>query len=119
VQEVLEYQYVFPVPLAPATLPGIINLRPDFAGAGFTRALTSWPVSRRVLWKIRGWRGATQDVLRTLLIDRVGEILDVHICKLYGQLLLILDLVKLCELPDQKAPAQTLSESNAAQTIST
>jgi chemotaxis signal transduction protein len=63
----------------------------------------------------------TDEGLLTLLIDRVGEILDVdsdnfeppaetlkpgvravtsHICKLDNQLLLILDLAKLSQLPD-------------------
>jgi len=141
VQEVLEYQHVIPVPLAPAALPGIINLRGQILPVLDLRERLQLASSQaRSLEDSRMAVVRTQDGLLTLLIDRVGEILDVdsdtfeppaetlkpgvravtsHICKLDGQLLLILDLVKLCELPDQKAAGQTQSESNAAQTVST
>src|ERR1700730_12771167 len=139
VQEVLAYQHVFPVSLAPSALPGIINLRGQILPVLASRErLQLASIEARSLEDSRMAVVRTQDELLTLLIDRVGEILDVdsdtfeppaetlkhgvravtsHICKLDGQLLLILDLVKLCELPDEKAPARKLSESNAAQTV--
>jgi purine-binding chemotaxis protein CheW len=141
VQEVLEYQRVIPVPLAPAALPGIINLRGQILPVLALRERLQLASSEaRSLEDSRMAVVRTQDGLLTLLIDRVGEILDVdsdtfeppaetlkrgvravtsHICKLDGQLLLILDLVKLCELPETKAAAQTQSETNAAQTVTT
>jgi purine-binding chemotaxis protein CheW len=121
VQEVLGYQPVIRVPLAPAALPGIINLRGQILPVLDLRVRLQLSSSEaRSLEETRMAVVRTQDGLLTLLIDRVGEILDVdsecfeppaetlkrgvrevtsHICKLHGQLLLVLDLAKLCELP--------------------
>lgn len=137
VQEVLGYQPVIPVPLAPAALPGIINLRGQILPVLDLRERLQLSSSEaRSLEETRMAVVRTQDGLLTLLIDRVGEILDVdsecfeppaetlkrgvrevtsHMCKLDGQLLLVLDLAKLCELPEQKTVSEPNEGTNAGQ----
>ena len=130
VQEVLEYLKVVIVPLAPAALPGIINLRGQILPVlDLRERLQLSTTDKRSLEDTRMAVVRTDEGLLTLLIDRVGEILDVesanfeppaetlkpgvravtsHICKLDGQLLLILDLTKLSQLPEHAAiTAQT------------
>jgi purine-binding chemotaxis protein CheW len=128
VQEVLEYLNVIRVPLAPATLPGIINLRGRIIPVlDLRERLLLAPREARSLADTRMAVVRTDEGLFTLLIDRVEEILDVdsdsfeppaetlkpgvravtsHICKLKTQLLLILDLSKLCQFPEQVAAGE-------------
>lgn len=130
VQEVLEYLKVIRVPLAPSALPGIINLRGQILPVlDLRERLQLSATDVRSLADSRMAVVRTNEGLLTLLVDRVGEIIDVdsdlfeppaetlkpgvravtsHICKLENQLLLILDLAKLCHLPESVAPtAQT------------
>lgn len=139
VQEVLEYLKINPVPLAPAALPGIINLRGQILPVLDLRERLELSVTdARSLLDSRMAVVRTQDGLLTLLIDRVGEILDVdsanfeppaetlkpgvravtsHICKLEGHLLLILDLVKLSHLPGLAAAGQSPADPNGARIL--
>jgi len=139
VQEVLEYLKVIRVPLAPPALPGIINLRGQILPVlDLRERLQLSTAESRSLVDTRMAVVRTKEGLLTLLIDRVGEIIDVdselfeppaetlkpgvravtsHICKLENQLLLILDLVKLCQLPEQ-APTPVRVEKDATQTVS-
>ncbi len=140
VQEVLEYLKVIRVPLAPAALPGIVNLRGQILPVLDLRERLQLSTSdARSLADSRMAVVRTGDGLLTLLIDRVGEIIDVdsdlfeppaetlkpgvravtsHICKLDNQLLLILDLAKLCLLPEHVPPAQIAVQSRSSQTMS-
>lgn len=140
VQEVLEYLKVIRVPLAPAALPGIINLRGQILPVlDLRERLQLSTTETRSLADTRMAVVRTSDGLLTLLIDRVGEIIDVdsdlfeppaetlkpgvravtsHICKLENQLLLILDLAKLCRLPEHAPPALHPGESPALQSVS-
>lgn len=127
VQEVLGYQRIIRVPLSTAALPGIINLRGQILPVSHLReGLQLSAGEARSLEEMRMAVVRTQDGLLTLIIDRVGEILDVdtdsfeppaetmkasirkvtsHVCKLDKQLLLILDLNKLCETFQEHLPA--------------
>jgi purine-binding chemotaxis protein CheW len=138
VQEVLERLEIVPVPLAPKSLPGVINLRGQILPVLDLRerlelastADTSIQDSRMVVVRMN-------EGLMTLLIDKVGDILDVeastfeqpgetikssirsvtsHLCKLDGKLLFVVDANKLSELSDSpvdeagglRVPAQAL-----------
>lgn len=141
VQEVLEYLKINPVPLAPAALPGIINLRGQILPVlDLRERLQLSNTDKRSLEDTRMAVVRTSEGLLTLLIDRVGEILDVdsasfeppaetlkpgvravtsHICKLENQLLLILDLVKLCQLPEQPSTRARMDSPAGQALIST
>lgn len=123
VQEVLEFQEITPVPLSPAVLPGIINLRGQI--------LTTIDLKARL--ELAGNDSTSQPmmiVVRTregpmnLIVDKIGSVLEVdanefekptetlkpgvravtsHVCKLEGYLLLVLDTEKIIQLPEVKA----------------
>jgi purine-binding chemotaxis protein CheW len=125
VQEVLELQEITPVPLSPAVLPGIINLRGQI--------LTTIDLKARL--DLAAGSSANQPmmiVVRTregpmnLIVDKIGSVVDVdsekfekptetlkpgvravttHVCKLEGYLLLVLDTEKIIQLPEVKAAA--------------
>jgi len=121
VQEVLEFQDITPIPLSPAVLPGIINLRGQI--------LTTIDLKTRL-----GLSSGESDgkgmmmVIRTsdgpmnLLVDKIGAVLDVdqdlfekptetlkpgvravtsHVCKLESQLLLVLNTEKVIQLSEE------------------
>ena len=126
VQEVLEYQHITPIPLSPAVLPGIINLRGQI--------LTTIDLKTRL--NLSPSESAVQQmmvVVRTsegtmnLLVDKIGGVLDVdpqlfekptetlkpevravttHVCKLEKHLLLVLDTEKVIQLPDEMTCAE-------------
>jgi purine-binding chemotaxis protein CheW len=140
VQEVLEYLKINRVPLGPAALPGIINLRGQILPVlDLRERLQLSSADTRSLDDSRMAVVRTNEGLLTLLIDRVGEILDVdsanfeppaetlkpgvravtsHICKLEGQLLLILDLAKLSQLPELAATTAQLDTSAGQSLVS-
>jgi len=121
VQEVLEFQHITPVPLAAPVLPGIINLRGQI--------LTTFDLKTRL--NLAGSEGAGEPMMMViqtsegpmnLLVDKIGPVLDVdpdlfepptetlkpsvrsvttHVCKLDGQLLLVLDTEKIVQLPEE------------------
>jgi purine-binding chemotaxis protein CheW len=128
VQEVLEFQEITPVPLSPAVLPGIINLRGQI--------LTSIDLKTRM-----GLSASETDeqpmmiVVRTsegpmnLVVDKIGSVLDVdpdlfeeptetlkagvravtsHVCKLESGLVLVLDTEKIIQLADEHGTASEL-----------
>lgn len=137
VQEVLEYQTIVPIPLAPAAMPGVINLRGQILTVLDLRERLQLP--GRDPDTIRDSRMAvlrTQEGPLTILIDRVGEICDAdsewfeppaetiranvrsvvsHLCKLEGQLLLILDIGKL--IPDEARSVQTARPDGAPEVV--
>lgn len=120
VQEVLEYQSVVPVPLAPAALPGVINLRGQILPVMDLRERLQLAASDEE--RSNNSRMAvirTNEGPLTLIIDKVGDIRDVdsdcfeapaetirpnvrsvvsHLCKLEAQLLLILEIDKLSSI---------------------
>lgn len=122
VQEVLEHQQVTPVPLAPPSLPGIINLRGEILTAvDLNQRLqlgsnSASPFPMNVVLR-------TADGLVSLLVDRIGDVLEINsdlceappetllpavrevtsrVCKLEAQLLLVLMTDKLVQLEHPK-----------------
>jgi len=121
VQEVMEFQNITPVPLAPPVLPGIINLRGQI--------LTTFDLKTRLNLSAADSSGQpmmmviqTSEGPMNLVVDKIGPVLDVdpdlfepptetlkpavravttHVCKLEGQLLLVLDTEKVIRLPDE------------------
>jgi purine-binding chemotaxis protein CheW len=118
VQEVLEYQNITPVPLSPAVLPGIINLRGQILTTIDLKTRLDLSASESsgqpMMMVIR-----TSDGPMNLLVDKIGPVLDVdpdlfekptetlkpgvravttHVCKLENQLLLVLDTEKVIQL---------------------
>ena len=127
VQEVMEFHEITPVPLSPAVLPGIINLRGQI--------ITTIDLKKRL--ELSGDESSGQPmmiVVRTsegpmnLLVDRIGNVIDVdperfeeptdtlkpgvrevttHVCKLDDHLLLVLDAEKIIHLQGgQRATAE-------------
>ncbi|HUN63378.1 MAG TPA: chemotaxis protein CheW [Candidatus Sulfotelmatobacter sp.] len=118
VQEVLEFQEITPIPLSPAVLPGIINLRGQI--------ITTIDLKTRLeLTESEAQGQPMMIVLRTgegpmnLIVDKIGSVVDVdpalfekptetlktgvravttHVCKLEGRLLLVLDTEKVIQL---------------------
>ncbi|HTQ96396.1 MAG TPA: chemotaxis protein CheW [Candidatus Acidoferrum sp.] len=125
VQEVLEFQEITHVPLSPPVLPGIINLRGQI--------LTTIDLKARLDLAENEFTGQPMMiVVRTsegpmnLIVDKIGGVLDVdseqfekptetlkpgvraailHVCKLQGYLLLILDTEKIIQLPQESLSA--------------
>lgn len=120
VQEVLEYQEITPVPLSPAVLPGIINLRGQILTTIDLKARLDLSASessqRPMMMVVR-----TSEGPMNLLVDKIGPVLDVdtslfekptetlkpavysvttHVCKLDKQLLLVLNTEKVIHLPE-------------------
>ena len=119
VQEVMEFQTITPIPLAPPVLPGIINLRGQI--------LTTFDLKTRLNLSATELSGQpmmmviqTAEGPMNLLVDKIGPVLDVdpdlfepptetlkpavravttHVCKLDGQLLLVLDTEQIIRLP--------------------
>lgn len=136
VQEVLEYQEITPVPLSPAVLPGIINLRGQI--------LTTIDLKTRL--ELSGNKSSAQPmmvVVRTsegpmnLVVDQIGNVMDVdselfekptetlkagvravttHVCKLKGRLLLVLDTEKIIQLPVADRTKDNLAIAQPEQT---
>ena len=124
VQEVLECLEVVQVPLAPAALPGIINLRGQIIPVlDLGRRLDLLPTENQTREQSRMMVIRTEECPLSMLIDRVGEILDVdsgcfeepaetlkstiravttHVCRLDERLLLILDGEKLIQFSSGK-----------------
>jgi purine-binding chemotaxis protein CheW len=134
VQEVMEFQNITPIPLAPPVLPGIINLRGQI--------LTTFDLKTRLNLSAAEFSGQsmmmvvqTSEGPMNLLVDKIGPVLDVdpdlfepptetlkpavravtiHVCKLEGQLLLVLDTEKIIRLPaaadSPNAAAEALSQ---------
>jgi purine-binding chemotaxis protein CheW len=122
VQEVLEFQEITPVPLAPAVLPGIINLRGQI--------LTTIDLKTRLqLADSDSKQSQMMIVVRTsegpmnLVVDKIGAVRDVnpdlfekpmetlpaevravttHVCKLKEHLLLVLETEKIIDLPEKQ-----------------
>lgn len=122
VQEVLEFQDITPIPLSPAVLPGIINLRGQI--------LTTIDLKTRLGLSAGESNGSgmmmvirTSDGPMNLLVDKIGAVLDVdpdlfekptetlksgvravtsHVCKLESQLLLVLNTEKVIQLPEEQ-----------------
>lgn len=121
VQEVMEFQNITSVPLAPPVLPGIINLRGQI--------LTTFDLKTRLSLSASEIAGQsmmmvvqTSEGPMNLVVDKIGPVLDVdpdlfeppmetlkpavravttHVCKLEGQLLLVLDTEKIICLPNE------------------
>jgi len=121
VQEVLEYQHITPIPLSSLVLPGIINLRGQI--------LTTIDLKTRLELSANEVNGQQMMVVvRTsegpinLLVDKIGGVLDVdpdlferptetlkpalraatsHVCKLEEHLLLVLDIERVIQLPEE------------------
>jgi purine-binding chemotaxis protein CheW len=119
VQEVMEFQNITPIPLAPPVLPGIINLRGQI--------LTTFDLKTRLNLSSAGSDAPpmmmviqTSEGPMNLLVDKIGPVLDVdtdlfedptetlkpavravttHVCKLEAQLLLVLDTEKIIRIP--------------------
>lgn len=119
VQEVIRYQRMTTVPLAPGVVSGLINLR--------GQVVTAIDLRRRLLMNDRGEDQLPMNVVvRTddgpvsLLVDEIGDVIDVDdnafepppetlegvarelvsgVYKLEGRLLLVLDVEKALRLP--------------------
>jgi purine-binding chemotaxis protein CheW len=121
VQEVLEYQEITPVPLSPAVLPGIINLRGQILTTFDLKARLNLSANdtneKKMMMVVR-----TSEGPMNLVVDRIGPVLDVdpslfekptetlkpavravttHVCKLEKNLLLALDTEKVIQLPEE------------------
>ena len=135
VQEVMEFQNITPVPLAPPVLPGIINLRGQI--------LTTFDLKTRLNLSASDSAGqAMMMVIQTsegpmnLVVDKIGPVLDVdpdlfepptetlkpavravttHVCKLEGQLLLVLDTQKVIQLPERERASVSASPQDHIQ----
>lgn len=122
VQEVMEFQNITPIPLAPPVLPGIINLRGQI--------LITFDLKTRL--NLSSEDAAAQPMMMViqtsegpmnLVVDKIGPVLDVdpdlfekptetlkpavravttHVCKLEGHLLLVLDTEKIIRLPEDR-----------------
>jgi len=119
VQEVMEFQEITPVPLSPAVLPGIINLRGQILTTidlKIRLELSSEEVTAQPMMIVV----RTSEGPMNLVVDRIGNVIDVdpqqfekptetlkpgvqlattHVCKLEDHLLLVLDTEKIIELP--------------------
>jgi purine-binding chemotaxis protein CheW len=118
VQEVLEFQEITAVPLSPAVLPGIINLRGQILTTIDLKARLdlseSASAEQPMMIVVRSSEGPVN-----LLVDRIGNVVDVeqgqfekpaetlrpgvravitHVCKLRDRLLLVLDTEKIIQL---------------------
>ena len=125
VQEVLEYQEITPVPLSPAVLPGIINLRGQILTTFDLKARLNLSANdtneKKMMMVVRTSEGPMNQV-----VDRIGPVLDVdtslfekptetlkppvravttHVCKLEKNLLLALDTEKVIQLPEEASAA--------------
>jgi len=125
VQEVLEYQEITPVPLSPAVLPGIINLRGQILTTIDLKSRLNLSATetneKRMMMVVRTSEGPIN-----LVVDRIGPVLDVdaslfekptetlkpavravttHVCKLENNLLLALDTEKVIQLPEEAGAA--------------
>lgn len=119
VQEVIRYQPMTPVPLAPAMVQGLINLRGQIVTAVDLRRRLSLPPRagdrRPMNVVVRSDDGAV-----SLLVDEIGDVVEVNddtcerppetlpesarelitgVCKLRDRLLLILDTARAVSLP--------------------
>ena len=132
VQEVLECLDVVQVPLAPAALPGIINLRGQIIPVlDLGRRLDLPANQNQSREQSRMMVIRTEECPVSMLIDHVGEILDVdstcfekpaetlkstiravttHVCRLDERLLLILDGEKLIQFAREKETTQEKAE---------
>ena len=134
VQEVLEFQEITPIPLSPAVLPGIINLRGQI--------ITTIDLKTRLeLTESEAQGQPMMIVLRTgegpmnLIVDKIGSVVDVdpalfekptetlktgvravttHVCKLEGRLLLVLDTEKVIQLQADRRAVGELGEGDKA-----
>lgn len=130
VQEVMEFQEITAVPLSPAVLPGIINLRGQI--------ITTIDLKTRLDLTDEGSGGQPMMiVVRTsegpmnMVVDRIGNVIDVdpelfekptetlkpgvraaatHVCKLEDHLLLVLDTEKIIQLPERPGAQGKASE---------
>jgi purine-binding chemotaxis protein CheW len=117
VQEVLRYQDMTRVPMAPAHISGLINLRGQIITAIDLRPSFGMPPRARGVLPVNVII-ATSDGPVSLLVDAIGDVLQVAeatveappdnlkgtasrlakgVCKLKGQLMLILDVEKTLE----------------------
>ena len=118
VQEVLRYQNLTRVPLAPKEAQGLINLRGQIISAIDLRARLSLPSREEGLQPMNVVIRTNNEVI-SFLVDSIGDVLDVDedtfevapetvdhatrelvsgVYKLEGQLLLILDAAKAAHL---------------------
>lgn len=118
VQEVLEFQEITPVPLSPAVLPGIINLRGQILTSIDLKTRLGLSASetdeQRMMIVVR-----TSEGPMNLVVDKIGSVLDVdpelfeeptetlkagvravtsHVCKLESGLVLVLDTETIIQL---------------------
>jgi purine-binding chemotaxis protein CheW len=128
IQEVIRYQEMTPVPLAPATIQGLINLRGQIVTAIDLRARLGLPpraageLPMNVIVR-------TPDGAVSLLVDEIGEVVEVDpavyerppdtvtgtarelvrgVCKLVDRLLLILDVAAAVTLAIPADPSALL-----------
>lgn len=126
VQEVLRQQPMTPIPLAPPTIAGLINLRGQIVTAIDLRARLGFPPAPQGL-RPTNVVVSDGDAAVSLLVDRIGDVLEVseELCepppdtvssrfrhvirgayKLPGRLLLVLDhdrILSECESIDQES----------------
>jgi purine-binding chemotaxis protein CheW len=120
VQEVLEFQEITAIPLSPAVLPGIINLRGQILTTIDLKARLDLSenasAEQPMMIVVRSSEGAVN-----LLVDQIGNVVDVeqeqfekpaetlrpgvravttHVCKLRDRLLLVLDTEKIIQLAE-------------------
>lgn len=118
VQEILKHQEMTPVPLAPKYISGLINLRGQIVTAidlGIRLMERQEPASPESMNVVVN----SADGVVSLMVDKIGDVLDIEntlmedvpptiksikseylngVCKLEGQLLMILDVDRLLEI---------------------
>lgn len=77
VQEVLRHQATTPVPLAPAAVRGLINLRGQIVTAIDVRARLGLR-PRRTEYSPMNVVATTRDGTVSLLVDEIGDVIEVH-----------------------------------------
>ena len=134
VQEVLRYQDLTQVPLAPKEVQGLINLRGQIISAIDLRSRLSLPPREEGVMPMNVVIRTNNEVI-SFLVDSIGDVLDVEedtfeiapdtvdlaarelvagVYKLEGQLLMVLDAAKAADL-SSSAEGQPVSPSSTSK----
>lgn len=126
VQEVIRFQEMTAVPLAPAVVRGLINLRGQIVMAVDLRARLGLPPHPHGDLPMNVVVRSTDGCV-SLLVDSIGDVIEISesaleippptmaknhrqvvdaVCKLPGTLLLVLDPERVLAMPDEIAPSE-------------
>jgi purine-binding chemotaxis protein CheW len=120
VQEILSYQGIAPVPLAPKYVRGLINLRGQIVTVIDLRRRLGFEIDNKAVGM--NLIVNSDEGLMSLLVDQIGNVVDVSndrlkpppgtirgiavhyiqsVCQLEAELLIVLDLTTILQLGDQ------------------